>query len=105
MVEKRKLRITVVKRLRPEEVLGRRPPELGDDVEAECPVFKDVKEFVVDERGQMPQGFCSWAWADIHRDVTHLRFGGDYPWMKASGVAYSCCTDGARPVIFKLERI
>ncbi|RLB26553.1 MAG: TIGR04076 family protein, partial [Deltaproteobacteria bacterium] len=28
-----------------------------------------------------------------------------YPWLKQKGVAIACCTDGLRPVIFKLERI
>ena len=54
---------------------------------------------------QMPEGFCSWAWADIQRDVSHLALGGDYPWMKQKGTALACCTDGLRPVIFKLERV
>jgi uncharacterized repeat protein (TIGR04076 family) len=54
---------------------------------------------------QMPEGFCSWAWADIQRDVVHLALGGDFPWMKQQGTTLTCCTDGLRPVIFKLERI
>jgi len=54
---------------------------------------------------QMPEGFCSWAWADIQRDVIHMGLGGDFPWMKKPGVMISCCTDGLRPVVFKLERI
>ena len=54
---------------------------------------------------QMPEGFCSWAWADIQRDVSHLALGGDYPWMKQKGTTLACCTDGLRPVIFKLERV
>ncbi len=53
----------------------------------------------------MPEGFCSWAWADIQRDVIHLALGGDFPWIKNEGVMISACTDGLRPVIFKLERI
>ena len=42
--------------------------------------------------------------ADIQRDVAHLAMGGDFPWMKEKGEMVSCCTDGLRPVIFKLER-
>jgi uncharacterized repeat protein (TIGR04076 family) len=58
---------------------------------------------------RMPEGFCSWAWADIQwadiqRDVVHLALGGDFPWMKQRGTTLTCCTDGLRPVIFKLER-
>jgi len=50
-------------------------------------------------------GLCSWAFADIQRDITLLRLGGNFPWMKEKGTILSCCTDGVRPVTFKLERI
>ena len=30
---------------------------------------------------------------------------GSYPWIDEEGVAISCCTDGMRPVIFRIERI
>jgi len=53
----------------------------------------------------MPPDFCSWAWADIQRDVAHLALGGDFPWMKQRGTMITCCTDGLRPVVFRLERI
>jgi len=53
----------------------------------------------------MPPSFCSWAWADIQRDVAHLAIGGDFPWIKQRGIMITCCTDGLRPVVFKLERI
>jgi uncharacterized repeat protein (TIGR04076 family) len=53
----------------------------------------------------MPAGFCTWAWHDIYPAVTGLRFGGNYPWMKKEGAIYSCCSDGARPVFFKIERV
>ena len=52
-----------------------------------------------------PDGFCSWAWADIQRDITLLRFGADAPWIRHPGVMISSCTDGRKPVVFKLERI
>ena len=69
-----------------------------------CTRVKPGQVFV--SRGmQMPEGFCSWAWADIQRDVVHLALGGDFPWMKQRGTTLACCTDGLRPVIFKLERI
>ena len=42
---------------------------------------------------------------DIQRDIFHTLYGGYYPWMKEKGVVISCCTDGLRPVVFKLERI
>jgi len=63
------------------------------------------EEFIVEEAGAMPSGFCTWAWHDIYPAVTGLRFGGNYPWMKKDGMIYSCCSDGARPVFFKIERL
>jgi len=53
----------------------------------------------------MPEGFCTSAWNDIYPSVRVLAFGGNAPWYKEKGVAVECCTDGLRPVIFKLERI
>jgi len=38
-------------------------------------------------------------------DVVHLALGGEFPWMKREGTMISCCTDGLRPVLYKLERI
>jgi len=31
--------------------------------------------------------------------------GGDFPWMRQRGTMITCCTDGLRPVVFKLERV
>jgi uncharacterized repeat protein (TIGR04076 family) len=32
---------------------------------------------------------------------------GEYimPWVEQKGAAIACCTDGYRPVVFKIERI
>ena len=75
-----------------------------ETVESECPMVTEGQEFFVKEFA-MPEGFCPWAWADIHRDVAVLATGGDFFWIKKSGTVVSCCTDGLRPVIFKLERV
>jgi uncharacterized repeat protein (TIGR04076 family) len=32
-------------------------------------------------------------------------FGGSYPWIKQDRTAITCCTDGLRPVIFKVEML
>ena len=71
----------------------------------QCTVFTEGQEFIVYGDVGVPEGFCSWAFADMQRDITHLLFGGNYPWMTAPGTSLTCCTDGFRPVIFKLERI
>jgi uncharacterized repeat protein (TIGR04076 family) len=76
----------------------------NDPALAPCTVFKDGDTFIMDT-GNMPQGFCSWAFADIHRDIMAVRFGGDFPWIKQKKTSICSCTDGLRPVIFKVEQI
>jgi len=97
-----RVKITVVKKLNNKDMFGDNPPLTPTSV-PECNRLEVGQEFVSD--GDFPAGFCPWAYADIQRDITHLRFGGDFPWIKEKGAILSCCTDGVRPVIFKLERI
>ena len=98
-----KLRITVVKKVNNKDMFGDNPP-LGFTIAPECDRLEVGQEFI-SETGNCPPGFCSWAFADIHRDIIHLLLGGEFPWIKEKGAALSCCTDGVRPVIFKLERL
>jgi uncharacterized repeat protein (TIGR04076 family) len=99
-----KAKITVVKKVSAKDLYGDSPPAAYDEemVTQECNRFKMGQEFVVDSPN-CPPGFCNWAFADIQRDLVHILFGGYYPWMKEKGVAISCCTDGLRPVMFKIE--
>lgn len=46
----------------------------------------------------MPEGFCGWAWADMQKLVYGMARGGQ-------DVFVTCCTDGYRPVVFKLEKV
>ncbi|MEM2111818.1 MAG: TIGR04076 family protein [Candidatus Bathyarchaeia archaeon] len=94
-----KVKITVLKRLVLNDL-----DKYKKEPSVACTLFKDGQEFV-SERLQMPNGFCSWAWADIQRDVAVLALNGNFDWVKDKGVGISCCTDGFRPVVFKLERI
>ena len=94
------VKITVLKKLKAGDVLER----YGAGVEEESPLFPVGAEFIAKEVN-MPEGFCSWAWANIQRDVAHLALGGDYPWIREKGTMISSCTDGLRPVLFKLERM
>jgi len=105
MAKRHPLKITVIKKLSAKEIYGKPLAEVTDDFPAYCDRLEVGKEFVVDESGAMPAGFCTWAWHDIYPAVTGLRFGGNYPWMKQDGMIYSCCSDGARPVFFKIERL
>jgi uncharacterized repeat protein (TIGR04076 family) len=70
-----------------------------------CTAFEDGQEFLIKGFPLRPDGFCDWAWADIHKDVMAVMFGADYPWIAAPGTAITCCTDGLRPVVFKVERV
>ncbi len=101
MVELYKVKITVLKRLHPSEVFEK-SPVTSHALEA-CGLFTDGQEFMV-ENLEMPEGFCTSAWVSMYGIIQLLSFGGDLPWIKEKGVAISCCIDGLRPVIFKLER-
>ena len=48
--------------------------------------------------GSAVNGFCGWAWADIEKLVYGMARGGN-------DVFVTCCTDGYRPVVFKLEKV
>ena len=104
MAKRHRVKISVLKKLSSKEVYGHSLPEVSEDMTATCDRFEVGQEFVVDESGAKPDGFCTWAWHDIYPALTTLRFGGDFSWMKEEGMIYSCCSDGARPVFFRLER-
>jgi len=104
MVEKAsRLKITVLKRFAPEEIFDE-PPVKGKLPPA-CDIYKDGQVFYVEGNGDMPEGFCTWAWDDITKDVETLRFHGNFQWFEEPGVSVNCCTDGLRPVVFKIERV
>lgn len=63
-----------------------------------CSIFNEGQIFIIEDIWKVPEGFCPWAWADIR---TFLHKVND----KAFDTFVSCCTDGFRPVFFKIERI
>jgi uncharacterized repeat protein (TIGR04076 family) len=73
-----------------------------------CPIFKEGQEFVLRSPWESPQGFCDWAWADIRSYVLATAFGRAEafppPFGNPEGVFVACCSDGFRPVFFKIER-
>ncbi len=103
MEKTHQVKITVLKRFSPSEVFAENPVTPVGPMQA-CELFKDGQEFIV-EGVQMPKGFCTSAWVSIYGNVRLLAFGCNLPWFKERGVAINCCTDGLRPVIFKLERV
>ena len=98
-------RITVLKTMLNQDLAEeyRRP----DMALGPCPFFTEGQEFQVDEIGEKPEDFgCGWAWNDINKIVLALMAGGDFgQWMKFENTYIACCTDGIKPVVFKLERI
>ena len=111
-----RVKITVVKTLNMNDIFGDEPPaDVNlDMLTPQCHRFQVGQEFFVDTEKpptdpesweNCPEGFCTWAFADIQRDISHIMFGGSYPWIKEKGVIITCCTDGLRPVIFRVERI
>jgi len=93
------VKITVLKRLHHADLLA----EHAESAWEPCERLQQGQEFV-SERVNMPAGFCSWAWSDIQKYVMTLARGGNFVGVKP-GRFITCCTDGFRPVVFKLERI
>ena len=100
----KKCKIIIVKRTINKELIAKYfNPDFCRDFGL-CELFSEGDEFLVDDPNIIPPGFCAWAWHDIHRELVTLMSGGNLDWMKKDGTAITCCTDGFRPVIFKLER-
>lgn len=100
-----KCKITVVKRHYNKELIEEYcslnlPPQCTG-----CPHCKIGDEYIVENHNTVPEGFCSWAWADIQKDVMVVMFGGEIPWINQRGLAITCCTDGLMPVVFKVEKL
>lgn len=91
--KKQGVKITVLKRTYQKEIVE----ELKTGATAPCTRFKDGQEFTVSSQWAMPKGFCEWAYADIRTYIPMVLHSGD-------PIAV-CCTDGFRPVFFKIERI
>jgi len=98
------VKITVIKRLDAREILAGTDPGCSMNVDPVCERFTEGQEFVTDLLS-VPNGFCPWAFVDISRFLSGLRSGADYPWMNEKGKTLVCCTDGFRPVIFRVERV
>lgn len=99
-----KIKITVIKRFSPQDVFGHEyKTPTGKKVE-KCSVFEEGQEWI-SENGEMPEDFCGWAWTDLARSMHGLQFGGNYTGWAEDGTIFNACSDGVRPVCFKLERI
>ena len=105
--EEPKCKITVLKRTLNSDLLGE---YLADEYKelSPCEKLTDGQEFLLEgfeQLASVPEGFCTWAWADLRHDILRVASGGEMPGLKQPGVAIAGCTDWFRPVIFKIERI
>jgi uncharacterized repeat protein (TIGR04076 family) len=87
------VKITVLKRGFEKEFVD----QLKTGPKGPCTRFSDGQEFTITSQWSMPAKFCEWAWADI-RTYIPMVLGQGNP-------IAACCTDGFRPVFFKLERV
>ncbi len=74
-----------------------------------CDAFEVGQDFIAIFPLKEPENFpCSGAWSNISNLVFVLMQGGNFgpsswKWMKDDRTMIACCTDGVRPVIFKIE--
>ncbi len=97
-IERHQVRITVLMKHFHKEIVEKFTT--NPEAWTECKKFKVGQEFVTSREvpWEMPKGFCGWAWADIQKLVYGMARGGQ-------NLFVTCCTDGYRPVIFKLEKM
>lgn len=99
-----KVKITVLKTLHHKDLVNDYLITEQHATHSPCDYHYIGQEFIIDNF-EKPEGFCSWAWADIHREFISVMFNADFPNFKDEGTVIASCTDGLRPVVFKIERI
>ena len=106
-----KVKVTVIdKKLYPElQAQYCEDPESGA-----CPMYEIGDEFVFERYGEADDFWkmgmgrqCSEAWDAIARYIYTGLQGGSIMrgWMKDERIMIACCSDGTRPVVFKIERM
>lgn len=99
-----KIRITVVRReLHSDLVEAYGSRSMKEKGLPRCQSFEDGQVFEIERPLVMPERFCSWAWADLQRDFAMMLFGPPECWKETPFLV--CCTDGFRPVVFKVESV
>jgi len=101
-----KIKITVLRRMANPDIAEEYMEDERRQDALPCGAFEDGQEFLLEDGDGLPEGFCAWAWADIQKYVLAIMCGGNFaPWVKEEGTAIACCTDGYRPVVFKIKAI
>lgn len=87
---------------------------LANPVEGSCPFYEEGQEFIferyagVDDFWAMGNGTqCSEAWDAISRYIYAALQGGAIMrhWTNDDRIMITCCNDGTRPVVFKIQRM
>ncbi|HNR47527.1 MAG TPA: TIGR04076 family protein [Anaerolineaceae bacterium] len=101
-----KCKITVLKRGFNQDLVERYVEHERKKTLGPCEVFREGQEFITDVFGGIPAGFCPWAWDDIYKVLVGYAAGGNFGmWYEDGNCLIACCTDGTRPVYFKIEKI
>lgn len=94
-------RITVLKRMLNKDITE----EYCNREIMPCEKFYEGQGFIIED-WERPEDFCEWAWNDMHQSYRALMTGdASEGWMKDEGTLIYSCTDGLRPVVFKIERL
>lgn len=71
-----------------------------------CALLNVGDTFLFEGSAKMPEGFCPWAWIDIYQSVNAISLGATFtPWNRKDNQTIVCCTDGIRPVVFRIEAV
>lgn len=98
-MERMKARITVLKCMENRNV---QESERACGYAGPCDAFEPGQTFIAG--WELPESFCSFAWADIHNDLAMIQCGGSPGYIGPKNTMISCCRDGLSPVVFKIER-
>lgn len=94
-----KVKITVLRKLLLDDIVTE---YAGKSTISACGKFEEGDTFITDGR-KVPEGFCTWAWADIFKDIIFVRNNMDCIGTIDKKSQIASCTDGFRPVIFRIE--
>jgi len=89
------VKIIVIKQFSPEDVLGHEFIRPNGNPITKCSM-KEGMEFIVDESGNMPEGFCHHAWFGLYKNIQILSCGGGFPSWTGENMIYTACPDGIR---------
>lgn len=92
------VKITVLKKLVLDDVIE----QYAEKPIPVCNKFNEGDSWITDGRS-VPEEFCTWAWADIFKDIIFVRNKMECIGTKGKKSQVASCTDGFRPVVFLIE--